>query len=216
MRNDIDLKNDVKAELIWDPRVDATNVDVTANNGLITLTGTVPGYSEKIAAEIAALSVLGVKTVINDLDVMLTSAFERSDSDIKDAAERSLIWNMTVPDEDITVNVNKGWVTLEGTVRYYYQKDAARNTVVTLPGVMGVSDKINVKTTVAPENPKERIKDALKRDAIVDADKVDISVEDNKVILTGNLRSWTERRRAERVALAAPGIYEIENNILVG
>lgn len=215
MRNDEDIKTDVIDELIWEPSVDATRIDVDVKVGIVTLSGLVPTYYEKYTAEDAAQRVLGVETVVNNIDVQLAAVYEKDDADIEQAARNNLIWNTLVPEDDIAVNVEDGWVTLEGKVEWNYQKRAATNAVRYLAGVRGVTNLIQVQPGVSFENPKEKIKKAIKRDAVVNADQIDVNVEGTKAVLEGTVSTWLERRRVERAAWSTPGIYEVENNLAI-
>lgn len=215
MSTDKNIQQNVSEELTYEPSVDDSGIRVSVENGTVTLDGKVSRFSEKLAAETAALAVTGVASVKNNLEVELSGDFKRADAAIKDAAERSLEWNSAVPADAVSVTVKDGHIILEGTLKYHYQKDAARNAVTTLAGVTGVSDKTEVKSNLKPQNPEEELWNALKRDAVVDASRVRIEIEGNRATLHGTLRSWAERRRAERAARNVPGIYEVNNNIAV-
>jgi len=212
------LQRLVEDALGWEPAVDAANVGVSADNGVVTLRGDVGSFTERSIAERAALKVYGVKAVANDLNVRLGSDFKRTDTDIAKAAATALQWNTVVPANRVTIVVSDGWVTLKGALDWNYQKEAAARGVRDLTGVRGVTNEI----TVQPLEPQVKIGDiqarieaAFKRSAEIDARRVGVAAHDGKVILTGNVHSWAERREAERVAWAAPGVTLVDDRLTI-
>jgi osmotically-inducible protein OsmY len=215
---DRELQRLVEDALGWEPCVDAANVGVSADNGVVTLRGEVGSYTERSIAERAALKVYGVKAVANDLNVRLASDFKRTDTDIAKAAATALQWNTVVPANRITIVVSDGWVTLKGALDWHYQKEAAARAVRDLTGVRGVTNEIAVKPftpQVQIGDIQARIEAAFKRSAEIDARRVSVVAQDGKVILTGNVHSWAERRDAERVAWAAPGVTLVDDRITI-
>jgi len=215
MKNDIDLRRDVLDELECEPSVDGAHIGVTARDGVITLTGAVKSYSEKLTAERVARRVHGVTAIANDIDVYLPGSAERTDSDIARAAVDILKWRTSVSYGQLKASVTKGWITLEGDVDWQYQKDAAFDAVHHLVGVKGVTNLITVMPRVSTSEITSRIQAAFLRSAEVDAHKVCVETHDGKVTLRGDLRSWSEREEAERTAWAAPGVTDVENFIVV-
>jgi len=205
----------VENELKWEPSVNEAHIGVSVKEGVVTLTGHVPSYAEKYAAEKAAKRVYGVKAVADELDVKLPGSSKRTDEDIAAACVTALKSNYSVPQDKIKAVVNSGWVTLEGEVEWQYQKEAAYNAVRYLTGVTGVSNNITIKAHVSPKDVKNKIVAAFHRNADIDARRIDIEARDGKVILRGNVRSWMERDEAQRAAWAAPGVTAVENNIVV-
>jgi osmotically-inducible protein OsmY len=214
-RTDAEIQRDITDELKYDPSFEDDDIAVAVRDGVVTLAGYVKSYLDKWKAERVASRIKGVKAIANDLEVRLPSSSERSDPDIARAAVDALRWNVSVPHDRIKVKVEKGWVTLEGDVDWYFQREAAARAVRSLTGVRGVTNLITVKAQPTPEDVKQKIKEALQRGAQFDADRITVDVDGHRAILRGTVRSYAERRDAERAALNAPGITEVENKLIV-
>jgi osmotically-inducible protein OsmY len=184
---------------------------------VVTLSGTVNSYAKRLAAELAALRVHGVRAVANELKVVLPMSFERTDTDIAHSALNALKWHIEIPDDRITLTVTGGFVTLEGMVEWQFQRKTAEDAVSALTGVKGVLNRIAVKPkAVSPKDVTLRIRNALHRSAERDADRVTVESHGGKVVLKGSVSSWAERQEVERAAWSAPGVTAVEDDLLVG
>jgi osmotically-inducible protein OsmY len=212
---DRQLQEHVQNALDWEPSIDAADIGVSVDKGVVTLRGDVKTYAERAAAERAALAVYAVKAVANDIDVRLGNEAKRSDSEIAQAVLSALRWSSLIPDEKIAVSVSNGWVTLSGSVDWDYQRSSAARAVRDLSGVVGVSNLISLEPHVSAADVKTKIEAALKRSAEVDARRINVSASDGKVVLSGNVHSWFERNQARQAAWAAPGVTDVEDRISI-
>lgn len=215
MRSDSDIKQDVEDELRWDPDIDATDIAVAVKDGVVTLTGFVRSFSEKYEAEAAAKRVAGVVGVANDLEVHLPSSDKRPDPEIARDAIAAIRSQLPEASNNIRVVVEGGVVRLEGEVEWNFERELTENSVRRLQGVRGVINSIDLKPLVSPIEIKRQIEQALRRNAAVDGEHITVEVKGSKVILKGTVRSWSERRAAERAAGAAPGITKVDNRISI-
>jgi osmotically-inducible protein OsmY len=215
MKTDIQLQRDVLNELQWEPSVNAAEIGVSVKEGVVTLTGFVDSFAEKMTAERAAKRVYGVKALANEIEVRLPGSSERTDVDMARAALSAIEWDISVPHEQIKVTVRDGWVTLEGYVDWEYQKEATERALRNLTGIRGIINLISVKPAVTAEDIKAKIDEAFKRSAEFEARRISVETQGSKVILSGYVRSWAERNEAEHSAWSAPGVTDVENRIMV-
>ncbi|MDB5448176.1 MAG: hypothetical protein JWQ97_3493 [Phenylobacterium sp.] len=215
MRPDSDIQRDVELEIRYDPAINSHDIGVSVRNRVVTLTGFVRSYTERFQAERDAKRVTGVAAIANELEVKLSSADQRPDSEL--AEDIVLALASQVPFlSGVTPIVHNGEVTLEGEVEWRFQKEQAEEVVRRLRGVRAVTNLIQVKTRLPAENIKAQIQQALARSAEVDAARIQVETEGGKVILKGMVRTLAEREEAERAAWQAPGVTAVENRLLVG
>ncbi len=215
MKTDKQLKQDVIAELGSEPSVNAAQIGVEVEDGIVTLAGHVDSFAEKWNAERAAQRVLGVKALAIEMDVKLPGSSHRTDADIARSAENALQWTTYIPNDEIKVMVERGWVTLTGEVDWDYKKQAASDAIRNLLGVKGVSDQIAINPKVSMRAVKSDIEAALKRCAKNEAAAISVEVEGSKVTLSGSVHSWSERESAANSAWRTPGVRNVVDNITV-
>lgn len=214
--SDITLRQDILDELEFEPSLDAANIGVAVANGVVTMTGHVSNYAEKVAAERVAQRVKGVRAIAQEIEVRYPSSMKTADDQIADRALNIIAWDTSIPEDNVKIKVQKGWVTLSGQVEWHFQSNAAESAVRKLSGVVGVTNLINVKPRVDALNVKNAIEGALKRSADIEASGIRIGVSGGKVVLEGKVHAWYERGVAERAAWAAPGVSSVEDRLTIG
>lgn len=216
MKTDSDLKKDVLAELEWDPEVNAAAIGIGVKDGVVTVSGHLTTYSEKFAIERALRRVDGVRAIGMEVDVVLSPQHRRSDSDIATAAAQALKWQARLPDDKVRVSVEHGWVHLSGEVDWEFQRRSAEKAVRPLLGVVGVSNEVTLATKAVPADLNDRISQALQRQALREARRVEVNVDGPKVTLRGSVHSWQERDAVQGAVWAAPGVRTVINELRVG
>lgn len=213
--SDKTLRQAVIDELEWDPSFNAQHIGVAVEDGVVTLTGHVASYIERLAAEKAVKRVKGVRAIAEEIEVRFPSDKKTSDDQIARRSLDVIAWDSTIPKDKIQIKVQNGFVTLTGEVDWFYQRDDAEAAVRKLTGVKGLSNEIKVKPQVRGTDIKQRIETALKRNAEVEADGIKVTVQEGRVILDGKVKAWYERELAERTAWSAPGVISVEDRISV-
>jgi len=215
MKTDLELKQDVQSELLWDPLVPEARIGVAVNDGVVTLTGHLDTYAQKIAAKRAVERVSHVKAIAIELDVIPSGLHQRSDTEIAAAVEHALSWNTSVPQDRVKVLVEKGWVTLSGELDWNFQRRAVERMIRPLKGVAGITDNIRLKSLPLPVNLSHRIEEALTRQATREARRIEIELDGSVVTLRGRVHSWAEKNAAEGATWSAPGVSRVNNELIV-
>lgn len=216
MKTDDELQQDVIAELSWDPQlIDVhAQLGVAAKNGVITLSGLVDSCNKKIAAEKAAQRVKGVRVVASDVEVKLGVLGAKSDGEIAEAVRSALVWNSAVNQDMIQIKVDNGWVYLDGEVEWAFQRASVEHGIEDLSSVKGITNNIRIKEKrVDAIALKTQISSAFQRNAAVDANSIKVETSGTNVTLCGTVKSWSEKKEAERVAWSSPGVTSVDNQI---
>jgi osmotically-inducible protein OsmY len=215
MRTDKQLQEAVMKALDWEPSVNAAQIGVTVQQGVVTLAGRAGTLREKGMAEKTTRHVWGVRAVANDLAVAPEGAAARSDTAIASAAANALGWNSSIPPESVQITVRDGWVTLSGTVPWQYQKTAAEKAIEHLYGVRGVTNAVALKAPVAAADVRQKIEEAFRRSADLDAKRIAVEARNGTVVLKGTVHSLSERDAAEHAVWAAPGVIALDDQLVV-
>lgn len=215
IKTDTQIQQDVLAELLWEPSVDAASIGVEVKDGVVTLAGHVGSFNEKWEAESAAQRVGGVKALAIEIDVKLPGSTSRTDADIARSAGNVLDWMTYLPKDAVKVTVEQGWITLKGEVDWAFQKEGAQSSLRSLMGVTGVSDQIVLKGKVSTNAVKSDIEVALQRRAHAEAQDISVSVDGAEVTLAGTVHSLSERSLARRTAWSTPGVHRVVDHMTV-
>jgi len=215
MKTNAELQKDVQDAIKWEPLLNAAEIGVTAKDGVVSLTGVVDSYIKKMEAENAAKKVIGVKAVVEKIEVKFANSFTKTNLEIANEALSALNSNWSVPKDKVTVKVENGWVTLEGELPWNYQKDNARRVVNHLTGVKGVSNEIKIKSETHDVIEQKDVEKALARDLSNDDNDIHVKVSGTKVTLTGTVKFWYHKDEAGRIAWKTPGIWHVQNDLVV-
>lgn len=215
MKTDTSIQKDVIEELKWEPSVNHEHIGVAVDEGIVTLSGTVPTFIEKHNAEVAVQRVAGVKAIVEKIEVKLPGSLVRDDQEIAKAIINQFQWSSLIPKDHIKAKVSNGWVTLSGEVVWEYQRKAAEKLVRELTGVKLISNNIVIKPKLIAADLKDKIEKALLRAAARESKQIDIEVRGSHVTLSGVVRSFAEMRAVEGAAWGAPGVTEVQDNLRV-
>ena len=216
MKNNADLQKDVQDAIKWEPLLNAAEIGVTVKDGVVTLTGTVDGYSKKMEAENAAKRVEGVKAVVENIEVKFNNGWgKKDDNEIATEVLNALKWHWQIPNDKVKVQVEKGWITLAGELQWNYQKESAKDVVKNLLGVTGVTNNITIKSETQDQIEKRDIEKALRRNWSLDDQDITVKASGHKATLTGTVDSWYQKDEAGRIAWNAPGVWTVDNELVV-
>ena len=215
MKNNSDLQKDVQDAIKWEPLLNAAEIGVTAKDGVVSLSGVVDSYAKKMEAENAAKKVIGVKALVEKIEVHFPSAWTKTNAEIANEALTALNSNWSVLKDKVTVKVENGWVTLEGELPWNYQKEAAKSAVHYLTGVKGVTNNIKIKSESHDAIEKKDVENAIGRSWAVDDTDIQVEVSGTTVTLTGTVDSWYQKEEAARIAWNTPGIWHVKNELVV-
>ncbi|HEY9011117.1 MAG TPA: BON domain-containing protein [Devosia sp.] len=213
---DSQLKQDILDELEFEPSIDANDIGVTVEDGIVTLSGHVPNYSQKLAVERLVSHLKGVRGIAEEIEVRYPNGPGMADDEIAARVVNTLKWSTLVPDNKVLVKVEEGWVTLTGKLEWNYQKVGAADAIRDIKGVTGISNQIELVQRVSSVDVKKRIEEALKRNAQLESDSIKVDVAGNKVILKGHVKAWSERRLVEQAVWATPGVTVVSDQLMIG
>lgn len=212
--DDKTLRQMVIDELDFEPSIDSADIGVAMEAGIVTLTGHVSSYSQKLKAEEVVNRVRGVRGIAEKIEIRVGHA-RQEDDQIAKRAVNSLQWDSSVPDEKIKVKVQNGWLTLTGEVDWDFERKAAEHAVRKQSGIIGVTNQIHLKARVQPTDVQQRIENALKRSAELEAKNIHVTVQDGTVKLHGKVKAWYERQLAESAAWAVPGVKAVADELTI-
>jgi len=215
MKNNQELQTDVQNAIKWEPLLNAAEIGVTVKDGIVSLTGIVDSYAKKMEAENAAKKVIGVKALVEKIEVKFPSSWSKTNVEIATEVLTALDSNWSVPKDKITVKVEDGWITLEGELPWNYQKEAAKSAVNYLIGVKGVTNNIKIKAESHDAIKQKDVEDAIGRSWSVDDSNIQVSVSGTTVTLTGTVHSWYQKEEAGRIAWNTLGIWHMKNELAV-
>lgn len=215
MKSNQELQADVQNAIKWEPLLNAAEIGVIAKDGVVSLTGVVDSYAKKMEAENAAKRVIGVKALVEKIEVKFPNDWSKTDAEIANEVLSALKSNWSVPNDKVTVKVEDGWVTLGGELPWNYQKEAAKNAVDFLMGVKGVTNNIKIKSETQDAIEKMDVENAIGRSWSLDDNDINVAVSGTTVTLTGTVRSWYQKEEAGRIAWKTPGIWHVKNDLVI-
>ncbi len=213
--SDLSLRKSVMEELEFHPEINAASIGGSVENGIVTLSGHVSSYPQKVNAERAAKGVKGVRAIAQEIQVRLDKHAGTADDTLAERVLNIIDWSSDAPQNDIKVTVQKGWITLDGDVDWQYQKETLERAVHELSGVVGVNNRLALRPNAEVTDIRQRIEEALKRNAEIDDKNVFVRVDGDVVRLEGKVHVWRERKLAERAAWSVPGVMRVEDHLLI-
>ena len=214
--DDNSLRSLIEEELDLDPRINASGIGVTVENGIVTLSGHVDTYAERVAAEQCISGIRSVRGIAQEIEVRYPNHKKIADDEIAARVLKIIAWDTTIPDGAIKVRVHNGGVTLTGEVRWGFERAAAEQAVEKLGRVTTITNLVIVRSETNQKNVRERIEQALLKDANLEADHIQVAVNDGEVSLTGTVRAWYDRSIAEKAAWGVPGVVKVSNQLVIG
>ncbi len=215
MKNNAELQKDVQNAIKWEPLLHAAEIGVTAENGVVSLTGIVDSYVKKTEAENAAKNVIGVKALVENIEVKFPSNWTKTDVEVANEVLTAIEANYSIPNNKLNIKVENGWVTLSGELPWNYQREAAKTTVSHLIGVTGVISNIVIKADTQEALEKKDVESAIARSWSVDDNNINVSVSGTTVTLSGTVNSWYQKEEAARIAWKTPGIWHVKNELAI-
>lgn len=215
MKTNAELQRDVQNAIKWEPLMHAAEIGVIVKDGVVSLEGIVDSYAKKLEAENAAKKVIGVKALVEKIEVKLPSSWTKTNVEIANAVLAALKLNWSVPQDKVTVKVEDGWVTLEGELPWNYEREAAKSAVKYLMGVKGVTNNIKIKSEIHNAIEQKDVEDAIARSWSIDDSDIKVSVSGTTVTLSGVVNSWYQKEEAARIAWNTPGIWHVKNDLAV-
>jgi osmotically-inducible protein OsmY len=195
--------------------LNAAEIGVTVKDGVVSLTGVVDSYSKKLEAESAAKNVAGVKAVVEKIEIKISSSWNKTNLDIANEVTTALKSNWMIPQDKVKVKVEDGWITLDGELPWNYQREAAKNAVKNLSGVKGVTDNLKIKSETHDEIEKAKVEKALNLNWSLNSHNINVKVSGTKITLAGTVSSWYQKDEAERIAWNTPGVWSVDNELIV-
>jgi osmotically-inducible protein OsmY len=215
MKNNSELQADVQNAIKWEPLLNAAEIGVTAKDGVVSLTGVVDCYAKKLSAEEATKKVIGVKAVVEKIEVKIPNSWTKTNAEIANEVLNALKSNWSVPNEKVTVKVEDGWVTLEGELPWNFQREAAKDAITWLTGVKGVSNNIKIKSESHDAIEQKDVEKAIGRSWSLDDLDIQVKVSGTTVTLTGTVNTWYQKEEAGRIAWKTPGIWFVKNELVI-
>lgn len=216
MKTNEELQRAVLDAIKWEPLLNAAEIGVTAKDGVVTLTGVVNSFAKKAEAEMAAKKVVGVKAVVEKIELKFaTDWVKKDDNDIANEVINAIRWNWKIPNDKVKIKVENGWITLNGELTWNFQREALEKSVKDLLGVTGVTNNITIKAESHDKIEKTKIIEALNRNWSINTKNIDVNVNGTKVTLSGSVNSWYQKDEAERIAWNTPGIWSLDNKLTV-